>query len=252
MTECVISRRVSRYAAIGALACAALLVPGAVAMAQDYAAVVASPDRSDADRQTDKRRNPVKMLTFVGVKSGMKVLDVVSSGGYSAELLARSVGPTGVVYAQDSQETVDRVKERFDARMQSPSVKNIVRVARNYDDPIPPEARDLDLVTIFFSYHDLSAMPVDRAAMNKKIFAALKPGGFYVVADHSAKAGDGATVGKTLHRIEESALRQEVEAAGFKLVAEGDFLRHPEDARDVTVTKAPTPVDEFVLKFQKP
>jgi predicted methyltransferase len=107
-------------------------------------------------------------------------------------------------------------------------------------------------VTIFFSYHDLTFMPVDRAAMNKKVFAALKPGGFFVVADHSAKPGDGATVGKTLHRIEESTLRKEVEAAGFKLVAEADFLRHPEDMRDVTVTKAPTPVDEFVLKFQKP
>jgi predicted methyltransferase len=96
-------------------------------------------------------------------------------------------------------------------------------------------------------------MEVDRASMNKKVFAALKPGGFYVVADHSAKAGDGLTVAKTLHRIEESTLRKEVEAAGFKLVAEGDFLRNPSDARDTTTTRpGPTPNDEFVLKFQKP
>ena len=98
----------------------------------------------------------------------------------------------------------------------------------------------------------MTYMQVDRAEMNRKLFAALKPGGYLVIADHSAKAGDGTTVGKTFHRIEEAVLRKEVEAAGFKLVAEGDFLRHPEDTRDVIVFRAPTPIDEFVLKYQKP
>ena len=84
------------------------------------------------------------------------------------------------------------------------------------------------------------------------IAAALKPGGLLVIADHSARAGDGIAVGKTLHRIEESALRREIEAAGFKLVAEGDFLRRPEDSRDFSSTRPTGPVDEFVLKFQKP
>lgn len=238
------------FAALGLALLACCIGPGRAA-AQDYAAIVASPDRSDTDRTTDKRRQPEKMMAFTGVKSGMKVMDLFSSGGYSAELLARSVGPTGTVYAQDSQATADRTKERFDARLEK--VKNIVRVVRNYDDPVPPDVSNLDLVTIYFSYHDITYMDVDRAAMNKKVFAALKPGGFFVVADHSAKPGDGTSVGKTLHRIEESALRQEVEAAGFKLVAEGDFLRHPEDKRETTTTRpGPTPNDEFVLKFQKP
>jgi predicted methyltransferase len=84
------------------------------------------------------------------------------------------------------------------------------------------------------------------------MFAALKPGGFLVIADHSARPGDGTSVGKTFHRIEESVLRQEIEAAGFKLVAEADFLRHPEDPRDVIVFRPVVPVDEFVLKYQKP
>jgi predicted methyltransferase len=95
-------------------------------------------------------------------------------------------------------------------------------------------------------------MPVDRAVMNKKMLAALKPGGFLVIADHSARAGDGTTVGKTLHRIEESTLRKEIEAAGFKLAGEADFLRHPEDPRDAAVFRPQVPVDEFVLKYQKP
>jgi predicted methyltransferase len=218
--------------------------------AQDYTAIVAAPDRSDADRQTDKRRQPEKIMAFTGVKTGMKVMDLVSSGGYSAELLARSVGPSGVVYAQDPPDTVERTKERFAPRLEK--FKQFVRVARDYADPVPPEVSNLDLVTIYFSYHDLVHMGVDRAAMNKKVFAALKPGGFYVVADYSAKAGDGLNVAKTLHRIEESTLRQEVEAAGFKLVAEADFLRHPEDPRDTNVNQNKDPHDEFVLKFQKP
>ena len=118
-------------------------------------------------------------------------------------------------------------------------MKNVVHVIRNFDDPIPPEVSGLDLITFFFAYHDVTYMPVDRAEMNRKLFAALKPGGFLVIADHSARAGDGTNVAKTLHRIEESTLRQEIEAAGFKLAAEADFLRHPEDPRDAGVFRPP-------------
>jgi predicted methyltransferase len=245
------SRQVSPYAlaALGAVILACCSGIGS-ARAQDYTAIVAAPDRSDADRNNDKKRKPEQMMAFTGVKTGMKVMDLVSSAGYSAELLARSVGPTGTVYAVNNQETADRVKDRFEPRLGK--VKSLTPVVRDYADPVPPDVSGLDIVTIYFSYHDLVHMEVDRASMNKKVFAALKPGGFFVVADHSAKAGDGTSVTKTLHRIEESALRKEVEAAGFKLVAEGDFLRHPEDARDTNVNQSKVPNDEFVLKFQKP
>jgi predicted methyltransferase len=127
-----------------------------------------------------------------------------------------------------------------------------VHVVRNFDDPVPPDVNGLDLITFFFAYHDMTYMPVDRAEMNRKMFAALKPGGFLVIADHSARPGDVANVGKTLHRIEETTLRQEVEAAGFKLVTEADFLRNPQDPRDAVVFHPQIPNDEFVLKFQKP
>jgi predicted methyltransferase len=239
------------FAALIAITIGAAIVPPAAA--QDYGAIVAAPDRSDADRTTDKRRDPVKLLNFTGVKEGMKVLDMEAGAGYTTELLARAVGPNGVVYAQDSAEVMERqVKDKFDLRAQKPAMKGVIHVIRNYDDPLPPEVRNLDLITFFFAYHDMTYMQVDRAEMNRKLFAALKPGGYLLIADHSAKAGDGATVGKTFHRIEEAVLRKEVEAAGFRLVAEGDFLRHPEDTRDVIVFRAPTPIDEFVLKYQKP
>jgi predicted methyltransferase len=166
--------------------------------------------------------------------------------------MARAVGTGGAVYAQESAAVMERAKDKFDVRAQNPAMKNVVHVIRNYDDPIPPDVGGLDLITFFFAYHDTTYMPVDRAEMNKKMFAALKPGGFLVIADHSARPGDGATVGKTLHRIEESTLRQEIEAAGFKLVAEADFLKHPEDPRDAAVFRPQVPVDEFVLKYQKP
>jgi predicted methyltransferase len=246
-----------RAGAIGALVSLSLLggwsaVQAADAKAPDYEAIVAAPDRSDADRQTDQRRQPAKMLAFTGVKSGMTVLDMGAGAGYSTELMARAVGPEGHVYAQESAAVMERVKDKFDIRAQNPVMKNTVHLIRNYDDPIPPEVSGLDLITFFFAYHDVTYMPADRAEMNRKMFAALKPGGFLVIADHSAKPGEGTSVAKTLHRIEESTLRQEIEAAGFKLVAEGDFLKHPEDPRDAAVFRPAVPVDEFVLKYQKP
>jgi len=236
----------------------ATVVIFAVANAQaqqtpDYEAIVASPDRTDGDRQADARRQPAKMLAFTGVKTGMKVLDMEASAGYSTELLARAVGPTGIVYAQDSAAVIERfVKDKFDIRARKPAMKNVVHVVRDFDDPIPPDVSGLDLITFFFAYHDISYMQVDRAVMNKKMLAALKPGGFLIIADHSAKAGDGISVAKTLHRIEESVVRQEIEAAGFKLVEEGNFLRHPEDPREAAVFRPVVPTDEFVLKYQKP
>ena len=52
--------------------------------------------------------------------------------------------------------------------------------------------------------------------------------------------------------VEEAFLRQEVEAAGFKLIDEGGFLRNPNDPRDKNTPDPPQPKDDFVLKFTKP
>ena len=221
--------------------------------APDYAALIAAPDRSDADRQADKRRDPIPFLTFADVRPGMKVLDMGAGGGYSTELLARAVAPGGVVYGQNPAELPERPKAAFEARLKTPAMKDVVVDIRPFDDPVPPDVHDLDLITFLFFYHDTTYMNVDRAAMNRKLYAALKLGGFLIIADHSARPGDGTSVGKTFHRIEEASLRREVEAAGFKLVGEGDFWRHPEDTRDFSVQPpSGKPVDEFVLKFQKP
>lgn len=228
----------------------AALVGGALqlnpACAQDYAAVLAAPDRSDADRQTDKRREALKLLTFIGPKPGWMVLDMGADAGYSTELLARAVAPSGKVWGQN-----DKPNEKFEARMKSPGMANAVAHIRPFDNPaagLPP----LDLVTFLFAYHDTTYMEVDRAAMNKALFAALKPGGILVIADHSARPEDDAKVGKLYHRIAETTVRSELEAAGFKFVADADFLRNPDDPRTAIVFRSPIKVDEFVLKFEKP
>ncbi len=215
------------------------------APAPDYQALVASADRSDADRTNDVRRKPVQFLEFIAVRPGMTVADVSSGGGYTTELLARAVGETGRVYAHN-------LKPRLEERLKKPAMKNVVEVAGPFDNPFPPEVRELDLVTFNFNYHDTTYMAVDRTKMNRAIFAALKRGGRYIVADHSAQRGADISVGKSLHRIEEIVVQREVEAAGFRLVAEGGFLRNPADPRTAPVTNPAQPNDEFVLKFVKP
>ena len=214
----------------------------------DFQALVASADRSDADRANDVRRKPAQLLAFYGVRPGMRVADLGAVGGYNAEMLARAVGPAGKVYAQN----VKILASRIDERMKKAVMQNVVAVARDMDDPLPPDARDLDLVVFNFFYHDAVHLGVDRAKMNRAIFNALKPGGVYIVADHSGRPGTGTSETRSLHRIEESVERSEIEAAGFRFVAEGGFLRNPADPRDVIVMKNTVPNDEFVLKYVKP
>ena len=215
--------------------------------AQDYKALLAAPDRSDADRQNDLKRDAFKLLEFSGPKTGMRVLDMGAGGGYSTELMARAVGSSGKVWGQHN-----KLSERYLTRMAAPAMANTTGVERPFDSPVPDGVRDLDLITFFFTYHDTTFMEVDRGKMNKAMFDALKPGAFLIIADHSARPGEGATVGKTMHRIEEQTLKDEVLAAGFKLVGSADFLRNPGDPRTVSVHRSGIRNDEFVLKLQKP
>jgi predicted methyltransferase len=226
--------------------------PASAQNTPDYAAIMAAPDRSDADRVADKRRDPVPFLAFAGLMPGMKVLDMGAGAGYSTELVARVIGPSGRVYGQNPPDNFERARNAFATRAATPAMKNSAAVVRLYDDPLPADVHDLDMITYLFFYHDTMYLNVDRAQMNRKLFAALKPGGMLVIADHSAKSGSDPSVGKTLHRIDEEMLRHEVEAAGFKFVAEGNFWRNPSDPRDYSTQQPPGAVDNFVLKFQRP
>ena len=220
--------------------------------APDYAAIIAAPDRSEADRKLDTNRAPAQWLAFIGAKPGMKILDVFAVYGWKAELMARAVAPDGKVYAQNSEAAFARVKDRLDARLKTPAAANIIPVVRPFEDPAPPGMHDFDLVTFFYAYHDVTYLGVDRAKMNKAFYDALKPGGELVMGDYSAKPGAGTSVVQTLHRSDEALVRSEIEAAGFKFVDEGEFLHVPADARDSPSHSAAEPVDIYVLKFRKP
>lgn len=209
--------------------------------------VVANPIRTEQDRKTDAARKPIDFILFAGVRPGMRVLDVSAGGGYTSQLLALAVGPSGTVYAQ-----TPRPGETLTKRLADHPQSNLVLVTRPFDDLVPDDAPKLDLVTLVLNYHDISYLPVDRARMNARIFAALKPGGRYVIVDHSGRPGTGITEGRTLHRIDEAVVRDEVRKAGFVLDAEGDFLRNPADARDDPSGQPKVPTDKFVLRFVKP
>jgi len=218
-------------------------------------ALLSAPDRSEADKANDGRRKARDMLAFIDARPGMRVLDVGSGGGYTAELLARAVGPGGRVVAHNSPQFMQNmIKDRFAQRLKSYPMSNLSLSVQPFENPLPAEVAkgSMDLVTCMFVYHDLGWAGADRAQVNRAVFDALKPGGYYVLADHSGRPGTGITESKSLHRIEEALLRREVEAAGFRLVAEGGFLRNPADPRDKSVFKPAQPNDEFVLKFQKP
>jgi predicted methyltransferase len=220
--------------------------------------VIDAADRTAADRELDKGRHPGEMLAFFGIRAGMKVAELGAGGGYTAELLARAVGPSGKVWGQNSKFLLERFAEKpWSARLATPPMKNVIRVDREFDDPLPPEATNLDAVIMVLFYHDTFWLKTDRAAMNRAILKALKPGGVYGIIDHSGRPGTGTSEVKNLHRIEEKVVREEIEAAGFRFVDGADFLRNPSDTRDWN--DAPGAAgerrgtsDRFVLKFVKP
>lgn len=210
-------------------------------------AVIASPIRTEQDRRMDASRNPAEFLPFTGVEPGMVVLDVSAGAGYTSQLLALSVGPDGKLLAQRPAPG-DALTRRLADHPQA----NFVAVYRPFEDPVPPDAPKLDLVTLVNNYHDIAYLPVDRAKMNQRIFAALKPGGRFVIVDHSARPGAGISVARTLHRIDRDVVVAEVTQAGFVLEAEGQFLRNPSDTREISSGDGRINTDKFALRFVKP
>lgn len=228
-------------------ACAALQPAGTPLGDKEARAVVQNPIRTDRDRQMDASRKPVDFLAFAQVGPGMRVLDISAGAGYTTQLMALAVGPNGKVWAQSPNPGAALTK-----RLADHPQANVVVSKRPFEDPVPEDANGLDVVTLVNNYHDISYLPVDRAVMNRRIFAALKPGGRYLVMDHAAAAGSGISAGKTLHRIDEAFVRDEVRQAGFVLDAEATFLRNPADAHDKPSTAAEQTSDKFLLRFVKP
>ena len=233
-------------------AAAALLVasvPVIAATAQPFAAAVASSERPEADTARDADRKPAEMLAFAGVRPGMKVVELAPGGGYFTRLLSGAVGERGYVYTNGS-----RISPAVEAWARAHSNVSVQVVAAG--EVKAPEP--VDLVWTTQNYHDFKNVKVgdsDAATKtNEAAFAALKPGGLYLISDHQGAAGTGASQTSTLHRIEDAEVIREVEAAGFKLEARGTFLRHAADdhSQRVTETGIRGKTDQFVLRFRKP
>ena len=234
-----------------ALIGAAVIAPYAgaadAAASTQYQAAIASPSRTDADRKDDAKRKPAEFLAFAQVRPGMKVLDVVTGGGATSELLALAVGPTGEVWAQ-SPTTSEKLAKRLAEHPQP----NLHPAVAPFDNPVPAGAGPFDLVTLVMNYHDIVNTDADRAAMNKHIYDALKPGGHFVVIDNAAKEGSGLKDTKTLHRIDQAALVAEVTKVGFVVDGTSDYLHVKDDPRDQPFFKMDgRPDDKFAVRFVK-
>jgi len=220
---------------------------------------VADTSRPASDTTRDTDRKPVQTLEFVGIESGDKVADYVAGGGYFTRMFASIVGSTGHVYAVEPtaffqfEHFVKDVAELQSYAVTHPNVT--VTTSAALEGVRFPEK--LDLFWISRNYHDLHDKfmgPVDTASFNKAVYSALKPGGVYVILDHSAARGAPANVTEDLHRIESSSVRREVEAAGFKFDSESSILANPADPRTAKVFDQTIRghTDQFILKFRKP
>ncbi len=215
---------------------------------------ILNPARSQEARDRDTGRKPAAVLRLADIQPGQTVVDIASSPDYYAPLLADVVGPDGeliMIGPKRLEEFFPQALDAADAYGDASDDDNIISLRMNLDEITLDTPADRVLNILY--YHDTVWSGVDRAKMNKAIFDALKPGGYYLIIDHAAKAGAGDAVTNDLHRIDPAVVRPEIEAAGFTLVKESDLLANPDDPMEEGVfgpLRGKT--NRFVMLFQKP
>jgi len=220
-------------------------------------AIVDAPDRSVEDRGRDARRRPDELLEFAQIGPGMTAVDLGAGDGYTTELLARAVGPTGKVYAQNSALVIEKyVKESWPARLAKPINANVVRVDAEFADPLPRSTKDVDVITMIFIYHDTYRSKLgdfDHKLFLRRLYKAMTPEGRIIVVDHRAKEGArGAEVADEQHRIDEARVKRDFEQAGFVLDSTADFMSNADDPRTQAFFEMEQPTDAFVHRWVKP
>lgn len=224
--------------------------------ADAVAAALADPARPEADKARDANRKPAEILAFAGVEPGDSVGDFIMGGGYFTRILAKTVGPKGRVYAYQADEFIKfNPKYGEDQKAVASAYANVTRVNGSLGAVSFPAP--LDLIFTAQNYHDLhlKIAPTGTAAnAAKALLASLKPGGTLLVIDHMAADGSGTRDADTLHRIDAAAVRQELEAAGFRFDGESQLLRNPADPRTAGVFDPSIrgKTDQFVYRFRKP
>jgi predicted methyltransferase len=218
-------------------------------------AAIADTRRPPADTARDAARHAAETLAFAGVRPGARVGELLPAGGYFTRLLAMAVGEQGRVYPvlRPEASVATWEKAALEVAAQYPNVTVVRSEFTTMSFPEP-----LDLVFTAQNYHDFHITYYgfgDLAQINRAAFAALKPGGIYVVIDHSAIAGTPPSADRnSLHRIDQAAARHEIEAAGFVLDGESDALRNAGDPRTAGVFDPAIRghTDQFMLRFRKP
>lgn len=204
-------------------------------------AAIDHADRPDEDKARDNDRRPDLVLAFYGVGPGMTVVEYIAGGGYYTELLSRTVGEGGHVFAT-------RVAEE---RLEGDRLSNVTVIESG---ELGVEPGGADLVFTALNYHDLVNREIPRDPLLQLMMNQLRVGGTLAIIDHSAEDGSGSRDVGTLHRIDEQVVRDEVLAAGFELAQESGMLRHPEDDRTQRIfgDDIRGKTDRFVLMFRKP
>ena len=234
------------------LAAAAVAVALGLPASMTYAQAPAAP----ADALTDPAMKGPEVIAFMQLKPGQKLVDAVAGRFVRAE--SQAVGSKGTVYAYEPDEIVKTHPEALASLKkigEDPAYANVKTITAPINTPNLPKG--VDVVFIRQNYHDLYDKfmgPADVAAFNKAVYAALKPGGYYVVLDHADAAGTGLTGTEGRHRIEEAKAKEDILAAGFKLDAESDILRNPADdhSKFVFHPSVRGKTDQFLLRFKKP
>ena len=224
--------------------------------------------RLENDIERDQRSKPQAVIPLLDLETGDRVVDIFAGGGYYTELLAAVVGAEGEAILHNNsgfeQWGVNGLTARF-ASGRDPG--NIVRHTRSGIN-LDLEANSLDGALIIMAYHALYVVPkryngeeyvpvgdpANTEYFLQQVLDALKPGGRFVVVDHSGDATMEHDVVADLHRIKEEFTRIEVEAAGFNFVDSTDALRNPEDDRSMIVFDLDVQgeTDRFVFAFEKP
>jgi len=218
---------------------------------------VADPSRGD-DAKIDARRKVGELVAFSEAKPGDSVLELIPGSGYFTKVFSKVVGPKGHVYAlwpkpyDDESHPDSDVMRKLAKDPGFSNIEVLVQPANALSAPRP-----LDVVFTSQNYHDYPDKfmgPTDPAILNKAVFAALKPGGTYIVVDHVAEAGSGLRDTDTLHRIDPATVKQQVTKAGFEYVGESAVLRNPNDTHTLKVFDKSIRghTDQFAYKFRKP
>lgn len=205
---------------------------------------MASAQRPAADKERDANRKAPQILNFMGVESGMTVLDINASVGWYTEVLSYAVGPDGVVYMQN----------RPGGRNAEGAAARAARLANvePWNAPIAElPAESIDFALTALNFHDFhNSNPAAAQAVLAETLAALKPGGVLGVIDHEGNAGAD---NQSLHRIAFDDAVKAIVQAGFALVATSELLDNPADDHslgpfDESLARN---TDRIVLKFIK-